>query len=159
MPHTAYLLVVGSLLLTPWLLVAVTVLGSLIHRLRHPDCSTPMFIDSTVPIAEYLDARPLHLPIRHSALDLLVTRLTGYCKACGRETHHLRGTTVEHPSCLDIQAGGVCPTCRRVTFFHLRWYPWGILSHEETGWVPYREHTPWAWLVHAASRIARWLRR
>jgi hypothetical protein len=36
MPHTPYLILIGALLATPWLLLGVSILGSLIRRLRRP---------------------------------------------------------------------------------------------------------------------------
>jgi hypothetical protein len=114
----------------------------------------------TTPVNRYLQAPPLTFPIRHSTLDLLVERLTGYCKKCGCETHTLRGRVIEYPTCLDIEAGGVCPVCRVVTFFHLRWYPWGAIHDGDRGWVHCQEVTPWVSRPYdALRRVAEWLSR
>jgi hypothetical protein len=92
------------------------------------------------------------MPLRHPGNDgvMTVTKLNVSCSICGGNTEELRGSTVEHPQCLDVRAAGVCRSCHHVTWSRFRVYPSHVLvwRDEELKEHPIKKMSCWDRLVN-----------
>ncbi len=86
---------------------------------------------------------PLRLPRQHSTLPLEISSCDGFCSRCGRQITALRGTVHEYPTCLELDAMGVCPRCHVLNSFLIRWYSWSLLHRTNDGWTAYPVEIPW----------------
>ena len=95
--------------------------------------------------AFYRESAPFTLPYRNERLGIQIDELSVICSQCGSELRQIRGTAVEHASCVDFQIVALCAPCRCITRFHFRAYADGRYIHHSTdGWVAYDPHDlPW----------------
>lgn len=93
-------------------------------------------------IRRYLNYRPLcgQLPYV-SKFGYELVEVNAFCKECSQPSRLLRGVVREWPNCIEVEGGGICKTCERVTYFKLRRYNDGRQSRQgDRGWVPVVEH-------------------
>lgn len=110
-------------------------------------------MDDFATVQSYSEAAPLAFPARHSQLDLSLTAMTAFCTECDRPVQHLRGIIREFPTCLEVSGAGGCPFCHCLTRFRYRWYPWGVLSLSDQGWVEIPDRPT------LCTRLGRWWQR
>jgi len=85
-------------------------------------------------LQDYLSAEPLPLPAVHpNAKIIKVNSLVVFCKKCNGDTEDIRGSVIEHQSCLEIVAGGVCSKCNAVTWSRTRFYEEHFLAWRDSG--------------------------
>lgn len=98
-------------------------------------------------ILDYIQAKPLELPLKHKDNPEIITvsTLNLKCKRCAGQTEDLRGTSTEHSACLEIKVGGICRPCKTITWGRLRIYPDHMLSWQDHGLAEHSLHKA-SWL-------------
>lgn len=95
-------------------------------------------------VLRYLEYRPLcaKLPFE-SRCGYVLEDVTATCKACGRTSRYLRGIVKEWAGCIEVEGGGICLSCKMVTYFKMRRYHDGRqIRAADNGWVPVPVNKP-----------------
>lgn len=54
--------------------------------------------------------------------EIYLGSVTGYCCECQNELTDIRGNVTDFGKCFDVQGGGICIKCNKVTRLRMRWY-------------------------------------